>query len=78
MENNVMAMSRYREVQDISSLIILKPHGELLTKHDRQNIGIRQFEAIETWCRGEKVIYETQKPEEFVWETVRCDGCTML
>jgi len=55
-------------------LIVLKPTGELLTKSGRRDIENKGIEAIQAWCKGEKV---EAIPEEFVWSSVTCDGCKM-
>jgi hypothetical protein len=61
-------------VSVIPTLIILKPTGELLTKSGVKDIKNKEIEAVQTWCKGEKVQI---KPEEFVWSSITCDGCDM-
>jgi hypothetical protein len=72
-----LQLKTYFSVSIIPALIVLKPTGELLTKTGRKDIDQKQVEAIQTWCRGEKVEYSTPTREQFVWLSLICDGCGM-
>jgi hypothetical protein len=69
-----LQLKTYFSVTTIPALIVLKPNGELLTKSGRNDIEKEGFEAVLSWCKGEKV---RLIPEEFVWSSIICDGCGM-
>lgn len=59
-------------------LIILKTlTGEVLSKNGVEAIDSMKFNAIETWCNGNRVLRPSTNAEEkqFIWKSVRCDGC---
>ncbi|CAF1621470.1 unnamed protein product, partial [Didymodactylos carnosus] len=70
-------LSAYYKIQGIPSLVIIKPSGETLTTKGRGDIDRNKLKAIETWVKGEIVKYDPVKPEDFVWNSVSCDGCSM-
>jgi hypothetical protein len=69
-----LQLKTYFSVNVIPTLVVLKPTGELLTKSGRKDIENKTIEAIQTWCKGERV---KVTPEEFVWSSITCHGCGM-
>ncbi|CAF4293718.1 unnamed protein product, partial [Rotaria sp. Silwood2] len=70
-----LRLKTYFSVSILPAFIILKPTGELLTKSGQRDINIKKIEAIQTWCKDEKVEHSS---DDFVWSSVTCDGCGMM
>ncbi|UJR20179.1 hypothetical protein I4U23_023311 [Adineta vaga] len=76
-ENQItqLQLKNYFSVKNIPAFIVLKPTGELLTKSGCKYIENNGIQAIQTWCKGEKI---PRVPDEFIWSSIACDGCEML